>query len=288
MTPLGFETLATLLHRGSGLSIGPDKLYLLETRLAPILRAHALPDLDALAIRLRGAAPELERAVVEAMTTNESSFFRDDKPFAHVRTQALPRLHATRPPGARLRIWSAAASTGQEAYSLAIIVAENRALLGTREVEIVGTDIAREPLARAREGLFTQFEVQRGLPMQMLVRYFRKDGGNWRIAEAIRDMVSFREWNLLGDLRPLGTFDLIFCRNVLIYFDTPTKARALEAMARQLAPDGLLYLGGAETVLGVSDRFASLAGDRAVYGLTPPTAAPQAAVPQMRPLAAVR
>ena len=288
MTPLGFETLAALLHRGSGLSIGPDKLYLLETRLAPILRAHALPDLDALAIRLRGAAPELERAVVEAMTTNESSFFRDDKPFAHVRTQALPRLHATRPPGARLRIWSAAASTGQEAYSLAIIVAENRALLGTREVEIVGTDIAREPLARAREGLFTQFEVQRGLPMQMLVRYFRKDGGNWRIAEAIRDMVSFREWNLLGDLRPLGTFDLIFCRNVLIYFDTPTKARALEAMARQLAPDGLLYLGGAETVLGVSDRFASLAGDRAVYGLTPPTAAPQAAVPQMRPLAAVR
>ena len=288
MTPLGFETLAALLHRGSGLSIGPDKLYLLETRLAPILRAHALPDLDALATRLRGAAPELERAVVEAMTTNESSFFRDDKPFAHVRTQALPRLHATRPPGARLRIWSAAASTGQEAYSLAIIVAENRALLGNREVEIVGTDIAREPLARAREGLFTQFEVQRGLPMQMLVRYFRKDGGNWRIAEAIRDMVSFREWNLLGDLRPLGTFDLIFCRNVLIYFDTPTKARALEAMARQLAPDGLLYLGGAETVLGVSDRFASLAGDRAVYGLTPPTAAPQSAVPQMRPLAAVR
>jgi chemotaxis protein methyltransferase CheR len=288
MTPLGFETLAALLHRGSGLSIGPDKLYLLETRLAPILRAHALPDLDALATRLRGAAPELERAVVEAMTTNESSFFRDDKPFAHVRTQVLPRLHATRPPGARLRIWSAAASTGQEAYSLAIIVAESRALLGNREVEIVGTDIAREPLARAREGLFTQFEVQRGLPMQMLVRYFRKDGGNWRIAEAIRDMVSFREWNLLGDLRPLGTFDLIFCRNVLIYFDTPTKARALEAMARQLAPDGLLYLGGAETVLGVSDRFASLAGDRAVYGLTPPTAAPQAAVPKMRPLVAVR
>jgi chemotaxis protein methyltransferase CheR len=267
MTPQTFETLAALLRNGSGLVIGPDKLYLLETRLAPTLRTHRLADLDALAARLRGGVPAMEREVIEAMTTNESSFFRDDKPFSYVRIQALPRLHASRPPGAKLRIWSAAASTGQEAYSLAMILAESRGMLGAREVEIVGTDIAREPLARAREGLYTQFEVQRGLPVTMLVKYFNKDGGNWRISDPIRGMANFREWNILGDLRPLGMFDIVFCRNVLIYFDPPTKARALEAIAKQMLPDGLLLLGGAETVLGVTDRFAPMAGDRGVYTL---------------------
>ena len=274
MTPQSFETFAALLRNGSGLVIGPDKGYLLETRLAPILRDHRIADLDALAFRLRGGGPVLEREVIEAMTTNESSFFRDDKPFVHVRAQALPKLHAVRPPGARLRIWSAAASTGQEAYSLAMLLAENRGTLGGREVEILGTDIAREPLARAREGIYTQFEVQRGLPMTMLVKYFRKDGNNWRIADQIRGMANFREYNLLGDLRPLGTFDVVFCRNVLIYFDAPTKARVLEAIARQMAPDGMLYLGGAETVLGVTDRFVPMPGDRGVYalaGATPPS-----------------
>jgi chemotaxis protein methyltransferase CheR len=273
MTPRSFETLASLLRNGSGLVIGPDKLYLLETRLTPLLRAHRLADLDALADKLRGGATTLEREVIEAMTTNESSFFRDDKPFAHVRAHALPRLHATRPPGAKLRIWSAAASTGQEAYSLAMILAESRATLGTREVEIVGTDIAREPLARARDGVYTQFEVQRGLPVAMLVKYFRKDGNNWRVAEQLRAMATFREWNLLGDLRPLGTFDLVFCRNVLIYFDPPTKAKVLEAIANRMAPDALLFLGGAETVLGVTERFVPLQGDRGVYtlaGAAPP------------------
>jgi chemotaxis protein methyltransferase CheR len=291
MTPRNFEWLAALLRNGSGLVIGPDKLYLLETRLAPMLRANRLADLDALALKLRAGAPALQRDVIEAMTTNESSFFRDDKPFVHARTQALPRLHAARPPGARLRVWSAAASTGQEAYSLAMILAEDRAKFGTREVEIVGTDLAREPLARARQGVYTQFEVQRGLPVQMLLKYFRKDEGNWRIADSIRGMASFREWNLLGDLRPLGTFDLVFCRNVLIYFDPATKARALEAIARQMAPDALLYLGGAETVLGVTDRFAPVPGDRGVYALNgaapaaPPNVMPAAALSAARPLA---
>jgi chemotaxis protein methyltransferase CheR len=267
MTPQSFETLATLLRSSSGLAIGPDKLYLLETRLTPLMRAHGLADLDALANKVRLGAPTIERGIVEAMTTNESSFFRDEKPFAYVRTQALPRLHATRPAGAKLRIWSAAASTGQEAYSLAMILSETRAALGAREVEIVGTDIAREPLSRAREGIYSQFEVQRGLPVTMLVKYFKKDGSNWRIADSLRAMASFREWNLLGDLRPLGTFDMVFCRNVLIYFDAPTKAKALAAIAKQMAPDALLFLGGAETVLGVSDKFSPLLGERGVYTL---------------------
>ena len=269
MTPQGFAVLAQLLRDQSGLAIGPDRLYLLESRLAPLLREHGLADLDALALRLRGGgAAALAAAVVQAMTTNETTFFRDTTPFAHVRAQALPRLHAARPPAVPLRLWSAAASTGQEAYSLAMIAQELRPALGGRAVEIVGTDLATAPLARAREGLYTQFEVQRGLPVQMLVRHFRKDGEMWRIAEDLRAMASFREWNLLGDLRPLGRFDIVFCRNVLLYFDPPTKARVLDAVARQLAPDGVLYLGGAETVLGVSDRFAAVPGDRGVYALT--------------------
>jgi chemotaxis protein methyltransferase CheR len=250
------------------LAIGPDKLYLLDTRLASILKRYHLPNLNALAERLRGARAEtLVQEVVEAMTTNESLFFRDDKPFEHFRTQALPRLHAARPPGTKLRVWSAASSSGQEAYSLAMILTDMRASLGDRHVEIIGTDISREQLARARDGLYTQFEVQRGLPMQMLVKHFRKETAGWRVAEGIRRMVEFREWNLLADLRPLGRFDVIFCRNVLIYFDQPTKARVLEAIAALLPPDGLLYLGGAETVLGITTRLAPLAGARGVYGL---------------------
>jgi chemotaxis protein methyltransferase CheR len=166
-----------------------------------------------------------------------------------------------------LRIWSAASSSGQEAYSVAMILSECRATIGNRRVDILGTDLALEQIARARDGLYTQFEVQRGLPVQMLMRYFRKEENNWRISEAIRAMVQYREWNLMADLRPLGQFDVVFCRNVLIYFDQPTKAKVLEAVARQMPSDGLLYLGGAETVLGISSRFAPLATERGVYGL---------------------
>jgi chemotaxis protein methyltransferase CheR len=201
------------------------------------------------------------------MTTNESFFFRDDKPFQHFRTQALPRLIAARPPGAALRVWSAASSTGQEAYSLAMILAESKSVVGDRKVEIVGTDIARETLARAREGQYTQFEVQRGLPVQYLMKYFKKEDPHWRISPAIRQMAQFREFNLLGDLRSLGRFDIVFCRNVLIYFDQATKTRVLEQIALLMPPDGMLYLGGAETVLGITSRFAPLTGERGVYGL---------------------
>jgi len=263
-----FDMFAALLKSRSGLVIGPDKIYLLETRLAPILKREKLPDLVALAGRLRSPKSEtLIRQVVEAMTTNESFFFRDDKPFQHFRNSALPRLLAARPPTAPLRVWSAASSSGQEAYSIAMITAECRASLGNRRVEIVGTDLAQEQVARAREGLYSQFEVQRGLPIQMLMRYFRKEENGWRISEAIRGMVQYREWNLLSDLRPLGKFDVVFCRNVLIYFDQATKAQVLEAITQQIAADGVLYLGGAETVLGITSRFAPLPTERGVYGL---------------------
>ncbi len=263
-----FAFLAELLKSRSGLVIGQDKIYLLETRLAPILKREKLRDLNELADRLRGrGADAVARDVVEAMTTNESFFFRDDKPFQHFRSQALARLAAARPPGVPLRIWSAAASSGQEAYSLAMILLDSRAVLGDRRVEILGTDLARDQLARAREGLYTQFEVQRGLPVQLLMRHFHREEAGWRISDTLRAMVQWRECNLLGDLRALGRFDIVFCRNVLIYFDQPTKTRALEAIAKQMSDDAMLYLGGAETVLGLSTRFAPLPAERGVYGL---------------------
>ncbi len=268
MKPQAFDIIAGCLRAGSGLVIGPDKLYLLEARLGRILKQRGVRDLDALAERLAGdRGGALTREVIEAMTTNESFFFRDDKPFTHFRAHALPRLLAGRPANATIRIWSAASSSGQEAYSLAMILAECRAQIGGRSFEIVGTDISREQIMRAQEGLYTQFEVQRGLPMQMLVRYFKKDGANWRVADALRAAVTFKEWNLLSDLRGLGQFDVVFCRNVLIYFDQPTKARVLEAVSRQMPADGLLYLGGAETVLGITDRFVAAPGERGVYEL---------------------
>jgi chemotaxis protein methyltransferase CheR len=264
----GFAPIATMLKARSGLTLGPDKLYLLETRLVSIMRRENTKDLAALAAKLlpNGA---LEREVVEAMTTNESLFFRDGKPFDSLRQRVLPRLHAARPPGTRLRIWSAAASTGQEAYSVAMIAADMAGVLADRKIDIVGTDISRDALSRARDGLYSHFEIQRGLPMQMLVKYFAKEDQQWRVKPALRNAVEFREWNLLADLKPLGQFDVVFCRNVLIYFDAPTKSRVLDAMVNLLAPDGVLYLGGAETVLGLTSRLQSIPGETGAYARVP-------------------
>jgi chemotaxis protein methyltransferase CheR len=259
-----FANIADVLKARSGLVVGPEKLYLLETRLAPIIRREKLRDLSELSTKLKPGSA-LERDVVEAMTTNESLFFRDSKPFDSLRNTVLHRLHAARPPGARLRIWSAAASTGQEAYSIAMVLADLAASMPGRQVEIVGTDIAREPLERARAGFYTQFEIQRGLPMQMLVKHFTKEDGQWRVKPKLREAVSFREYNLLADLWPLGIFDVVFCRNVLIYFDPPTKRRVLEAIARQMPADGVLFLGGAETVLGLTEAFKAVPGESGSY-----------------------
>jgi len=272
MTPETFAFLAGLVKARAGIVLTADKGYMLETRLGPLLRREALPGLDALALRLRGGRAEaLAAEVVEALTTNESSFFRDGKPFEHLR-RLMPRLAAARPPGQALRVWSAACSSGQEAYSIAMTAMELGPALGGRRVDILGTDISREMLDRAQEGVFTQFEVQRGLPVQMLVKYFRQEGSRWRIAPELRAMVRWQPFNLLDDPRGLGRFDVIFCRNVLIYFDAPTKSRVLGRLAGILAADGALYLGGAETVLGLSDRLVPTPGERGVYEPARPAA----------------
>jgi two-component system chemotaxis response regulator CheB len=252
------ETLtffAAFLKARSGLHLGPEKAYLLESRLATVARAAGAACLDDLAIQLGGTrAPGLESAVVNAMTTNETSFFRDRAPFDTFRATILPRLIAARADTRRLRFWSAAASTGQEAYSLAMLVAETPALHGW-SVEIVGTDISDDAIGRAKAGVYSQFEVQRGLPIARLLRHFTQTAEGWAVSPGLRAAVEFRAFNLLGALDRLGVFDAILCRNLLIYLDGPTRADLLARMRRQLAPDGRICLGSAEAVTGLTRAF---------------------------------
>lgn len=262
-----FELITALLKKNSGLVLTRDKMYLLESRLTPIARQFGLGGLPGLveAIRRR-PDPKLIDEVVDAMTTNESFFFRDIRPFDQFRDHVLPALLKARANQRQIRIWSAACSSGQEAYSLSMILKDNAAKLAGWKVEIIGTDISRAMLAKARSGLYSQFEVQRGLPIANLVKYFNQEGDRWTISADLRAMVQFREFNLLEDPRSLGMFDVVFCRNVLIYFDQETKGKVLHTVGNVLRPDGYLYLGGAETVLGVTDRFAPMSGMRGIYG----------------------
>lgn len=263
-----FQFLANLLKQNSGLIVTEDKVYLLESRLLPVARKHNLNGLDDICQRLRGQGdPKLSEDVIEAMTTNESSFFRDSKPFDQFKTYVLPELLKNNAAKRHIRIWSAAASSGQEAYSLAMILKEEGVKLSGWKIDIIGTDLSREMVEKAQEGVYNQFEVQRGLPITMLMKYFKQNGDKWQISEEIRQMVQYRTFNLLHDFTGLGTFDVIFCRNVLIYFEQATKSRVLNAMARQLPPNGFLYLGGAETVLGLSTPFKPADNQRGIYVL---------------------
>jgi chemotaxis protein methyltransferase CheR len=274
-----FTLLSSLVRERSGLVLTPDKGYLLESRLLPVARKWEQKSVAELGTLLRGKPdPKLIRDIVEAMTTNESFFFRDIKPFDQFKSLVLPHLLKKRAAGKSIRIWSAACSSGQEPYSLAMILNEHRLQLAGWKVEIVATDLSTEILDKARAGLYSQFEVQRGLPIQLLVKYFTQEGDRWQVDAGIRNMVAFRPFNLLDDLGSLGRFDVIFCRNVLIYFDQPTKAKVLDAMSRQLAPDGHLYLGGAETVLGITDKLQPLPEHRGIYVHGAAATAPRAAV----------
>ncbi|MFQ3623816.1 MAG: protein-glutamate O-methyltransferase CheR [Acetobacteraceae bacterium] len=268
MSAASFSQLAEFLHARSGLVLTPDKMYLVETRLGPLMRREGCADLAALVAKVKSAlSSPIADEVVALMTTNETLFFRDGKPFAHLQEQVLPRLAASRGPRGPIRVWSAACSTGQEAYSVAMTAAGLGPQLGGCRVEILGTDLSRDVLRRAEVGRYSQFEVQRGLPVAMLLKHFRKDGAEWVVKDDIRAMTTFREWNLLRPLAPLGRFDVIFLRNVLIYFDQQTKSRVLDQVASVLAPDGVLYLGGSETTLGISSRFTPLDGVRSAYAL---------------------
>jgi len=266
MTELEFEFLRSWLKTRSGLALTPEKRYLVDSRLAAVCRRHKLAGLSELAGALKlGRDPALENAVVEAMTTNETFFFRDRAPFDLFRDTLLPKMITARASSRRLRIWCAAASSGQEPYSIAMLLDEAKARLAGWSVEIVATDISTEILDRAKAGLYSQFEVQRGLPINLLLKHFTQEGEQWRISPAIRSMVSFRPLNLIRDFGSLGTFDLVYCRNVLIYFDQPTKTDVLRRLSGVLAPDGFMVLGAAETVIGLTDALSPHPDHRGLY-----------------------
>jgi chemotaxis protein methyltransferase CheR len=274
MTELDFQFLCSFLKARSGLALTPEKRYLAESRLSPVCRRFALETLSGLIGVLKGGRNAgLETAVVEAMTTNETFFFRDKGPFDLFRDVLLPRYLSARASTRRLRIWCAAASTGQEPYSLAMLLNEAAPRLAGWQVQIVATDISTEVLEKAKAGLYNQFEVQRGLPIQLLVKHFKQNGDQWQISPQIRAMVDYRPLNLIKDFGHLGTFDIVYCRNVLIYFDKPTKANVLQRLANVMAPDGVLLLGAAETVIGLTDALSPDPVNRGLYGKMPPVTA---------------
>ncbi|MBX9932281.1 MAG: protein-glutamate O-methyltransferase CheR [Methylobacterium sp.] len=273
MTDVDFDFLRAYLKTRSGLALTAEKRYLIESRLSPICRRFNLAGLPQLVSALRGGRDlVMEKAVVEAMTTNETFFFRDRTPFDLFKDVLLPEAIARRAAQRKLRIWCAAASTGQEPYSLAMLLQEAAPKLAGWNIDLVATDLSTEVLEKAKAGLYSHFEVQRGLPVQLLVKNFEQIGEQWRISQTLRSMVDFRPLNLLHPFETLGTFDIIYCRNVLIYFDAPTKGDVLGRLSASLSPDGALLLGAAETVIGLTDKLAPSAQHRGLYNQAAATA----------------
>jgi chemotaxis protein methyltransferase CheR len=260
------EAFRKLVLERSGLSLGADKDYLLQSRLTPLMREEGLATLDALFARIRlDPRGRLAQRGIDAMATHESYFFRDATPFDQLRDVLLPALVARRGGARRLRVWSAACSSGQEPYSLAMLVLEERRLMPDWSVEIVATDMSAPILDRARRGLYSDFEVARGLSDERRSRWLRRDGADWSIAPEVRCMVQFRPHNLMDGTAGMGRFDLIFCRNVLIYFEQGQKRWALARLAEALEPDGALVLGSAETVVGLDSAFEPMTGLRGAF-----------------------
>jgi len=261
-----FDVYAKILKEKSGLVLTQDKTYLLESRLAPVSKEFGFDSLEAMTMAVNALAdPKLIKAIVEAMTTNETSFFRDTRPFDMFRDHLLTYMRDARSTQKRLKIWCAAASSGQEPYTLSMIIKEAAEKHPGWKFDILGTDISDDILDKAREGIYSQFEVQRGLPITLLMKYFTQDGANWKINDDVKSIIRYQNFNLLDPMTTLGDFDIIFCRNVLIYFDENTKGHILANMVPRLADDGFLMLGGAETVLGITDQFVPLPNKRGVY-----------------------
>jgi chemotaxis protein methyltransferase CheR len=251
-----FEFVRDIVRRGSAIVLEPSKDYLVDARLSPLARKEGFDSVGTLIARLRaeGDGP-LRRKVIDAMTTNETLFFRDQAPFDVLRQKLLPELIAKRSAKRELRIWSAACSSGQEPYTIAMLLRESFPQLASWKVEILATDLSPSMLAKARQGLYGRLEVNRGLPIALLAKYFTATGLDYQIRDDLRAMITFRELNLAETWPPLGTFDIVFVRNVLIYFDVPTKKSILGRTRQVMPDDGYLFLGAAETTLNLDDRF---------------------------------
>jgi chemotaxis protein methyltransferase CheR len=267
-----FRFIRDFLKKRSGLSLPEEKRYLVQARLSPLARDCGFADIDALFAALRfGRDAGLQSKVVEAMTTNESFFFRDRIPFTLLEDVVLPRLIRARAATRRLRIWCAAAASGQEPYSIAMLLHRRRAELAGWRIELVATDISADMVSRIRAGRYSQSEVQRGLPVGLLLEHFKQDGDSWTIDQGLRAMVDSRTLNLMDDFSALGSFDIVFCRNVLIYFEHDTKIEVLNRVARQLAPDGCVVLGSAESVIGLTRALMPDPVNRGLYVPASPT-----------------
>lgn len=263
-----FEIYRDFLAQKSGLVVTPDKAYLLESRLTPIVRKHELDGLKGLSEKISGFSPDraIAKEVIEAMTTNETSFFRDQRPFDRLKDIVLPKMIETKAATRKIRIWCAAASSGQEPYSIAIMLKEQQALLNGWNVEIIATDIDDQILSQAQNAVYSQFEVQRGMPITLLVKYFTQEGDKWHLKDEIKNMVTFKNFNLLDQFMSLnGPFDIIFCRNVLIYFNEETKRQIFDKMHSVFNKDGYLFLGGAETIMGITDKFVTMPEQRGIF-----------------------
>jgi chemotaxis protein methyltransferase CheR len=243
VTPSEFANLADLVRRRSGLVLTPDKVRLAESKLAPIVSRFGFRKSAQLYAELAHPREEIAQAVAEAMTVNDSSFFRDRLPFEHFRDAMLPHLVEARAQQRRLRIWCSAIANGQEAYSLAMMLDDAGLAAEDWKIELIATDFSAEAIARARAGVYSQYEVQRGLPIQLLVKYFSQEGENWRVNDRLRHMITFRTFNLLDHFGWLGTLDVVFCRNVLMYFDEHTKSDIVHKIADAMSTDGFLVLG---------------------------------------------
>ncbi|UPJ49557.1 protein-glutamate O-methyltransferase CheR [Bradyrhizobium sp. 200] len=287
MTPPDYEYLRKLLKDHSGLDLSADKQYLIESRLLPLSRKCGVSGIGDLVLKMKGGSSSIIAQVVEAMTTNETFFFRDKVPFEHFRDTIMPEMLKARANRKSIRIWCAAGSTGQEPYSLAMSLKEMGATLAGWRVEIIATDLSTEVLEKSKSGVYSQFEVQRGLPIQLLVKYFKQNGEFWQISPELRAMVQHRQLNLLHDFSQLGVFDVIFCRNVLIYFDQDTKINIFGRLARTMEGDGFLVLGAAETVVGLTDVFKPFPDKRGLYRPSGARAASPQAAASMPKIAAM-
>lgn len=268
MNRAAFDYFADLLRRESGLQMTPEKYYLLETRLHPIVQQQGVSGIDGLASLLRRDEGNnaVRQAVVEAMATHETSFFRDIKPFDRLRDTVLPAMAQSRAAAQSLRIWCAACASGQEAYSVAMLLREYGAPFSDWKIEITATDIAHSMIEKAQKGAYSQFEVQRGMPARLLVKYFTQEEDVWRLRGDVRDMVRFRQANLLQPAPlPPGGADIVFCRNVLIYLDASSRARVMQGLYGVMHAGSVLFLGAAETAGGLGEMFRPVSAMPGLY-----------------------
>jgi chemotaxis protein methyltransferase CheR len=265
LNSVDFELYRDILYKDSGLAISIDKMYLVESRVASVLKKMELGHIDDLTSLLRRNDAKAKHQLIEEMTTNETFFFRDTHPFERFENLVLPKIIESKAPGSTIKIWNAACSSGQEPYSLGIIIKEKAAKFGKNTYDITATDLSTDILDTAKQARYSQFEVQRGMPTTLLIKYFTQCDTDRELKDEIKSMVKFNKFNLLDSMITMPEFDIIFCRNVLIYFDIETKTKIFEELYKKLPKHGFLFLGGAETVIGITDKFKPMPGERGIY-----------------------